>query len=482
MNEKYFNSIMRHFAPYFFFFGCFFTSVSLCATVRLPAIIGSHMVLQQKSEITIWGWSDPGEKIKLNTSWDTTTYVATGSGLAKWSMQIKTPSAGGPYQITIDGTNKIVLDDVMIGEVWVCGGQSNMEMNVNWGLPYQDEVNNADDKSIRFFRIPRTTADHPQDDVKAEWIVCNPVDMKQFSAAGYFFGKKLRQQLKAPVGLIGSNWGGTPAETWTPAELVNNDSTLKEAASKLKPSNGWPVFPGVAYNAMIAPLTKFSIAGTIWYQGESNVNTASAYTQLFSTMIKAWRKAWQKDFPLYFVQIAPWAGYGDNSSSSFLREAQTETLAVPKTGMIVITDLVEDINNLHPKMKKEVGERLADYALADTYGFKNIFYKSPMYKSMKIEKNTIRIYFDNAERGLASKGDTLKEFFIAGNDQNFVPANAKIEGNTVVIWNKNVKDPVAVRFAFRNGAMPNLFSKENLPVNPFRTDDWDSVQVTVGKK
>ena len=211
------------------------------------------------------------------------------------------------------------------------------------------------------------------------------------------------------------------------------------------------------------------------------MGTADTYHELFADMIMAWRKAWQKDFPFYYVQIAPFSGYGDNSSSAFLREAQTKTLTVPNTGMVVTTDLVNDINNIHPKMKKEVAIRLANYALAETYGEKNIAYKSPEYKSMKIENGKIRVYFDNAEDGLMSKGDTLKEFFIAGKDQNFLPAEAKIDGNSIIAWNERIKKPVAVRFAFRNATQPNLFNKEGLPVDPFRTDDWP-VQIILGKK
>lgn len=451
------------------------------ANIRLPSVIGSHMVLQEKTEVTIWGWCDAAEKIKLRTGWDTATYTGVGSSSAKWSIHVKTPAGGGPYQITIDGNNRIVLDDVLIGEVWLCSGQSNMEMSVSWGLPYEDEVANATDKNIRFFYIPRTTADYPQDDVKSEWVVCNPADMKRFSAAGYFFGKSLRQNLNVPVGLINASWGGTPAEVWTPLELINNNPILKAAAAKLSPSNWWPVTAASTYNGMIYPVTKYAIAGAIWYQGEANVNTASTYSDLLSTMITSWRNVWQKEFPFYYVQIAPFAGYGDNSYSAFLREAQTKTLAIPNTGMIVITDLVDNINDIHPKLKKEVGARLANYALSETYGKQGIVHKSPSYKSMEIQKDRIRIYFDNAEKGLITKDKTLNEFFIAGEDENFVPASAKIENNTVVVWNENIKKPVAVRFGFRNASLPNLFSKEGLPVNPFRTDDWP-VQIVMNKK
>jgi sialate O-acetylesterase len=222
---------------------------------------------------------------------------------------------------------------------------------------------------------------------------------------------------------------------------------------------------------MIYPITKYSIAGAIWYQGEANVGTASTYTPLFTTMISSWRKAWKKNFPFYFAQIAPWAGYGDNSSSAFLREAQTKTLALANTGMILTSDLVDDINDIHPKLKKEVGERLANLALFETYGQKNIAYKIPMYKSMQVEKNKVWIDFTNADNGLISKGP-LTEFYIAGEDKNFVPAEAKIEKNSIVVWSKNVTKPVAVRFGFRNAAMLNLYNKEGVPVNLFRTDDW----------
>jgi sialate O-acetylesterase len=459
----------------------FFLSISLGATIRLPAVIGPHMVLQQSSEVTIWGWCDVSEKITVKTSWDTTTHTTAGSTSAKWELKILTPAAGGPYQLTIEGSNKITLDDVLIGEVWICSGQSNMEMSMDSGLPYNDEAANATDKNIHFFNIPRTTADYPQDDVRAEWVPCNPKDMKKFSAVAYFFGKSLRQNLNVPIGLIEAAWGGTPAEAWTPADAINTNSVVKEAAAKLSPVPWGPVIPASIFDAMIYPVTKYSVGGAIWYQGEANVNGASTYSDLLSTLITSWRKAWQKDFPFYYVQIAPYAGYGDNSSSAFLREAQTRTLIVPKTGMVVITDLVDNIDDIHPKMKKEVGNRLANYALAEAYGKKDIVYKSTFYKNMKIEKDKIRIYFDGADRGLTSKGDTLSEFFVAGSDRKFVPAKAKIDRNTVVVSNKNVKDPVAVRFAFRNGAQPNLFSKEGLPVNPFRTDDWE-VQVILNKK
>lgn len=442
--------------------------------VRLPAILGNHMVLQQQCEIKFWGWCDAGEKITVKAGWDTTAYKITGGSDAKWMLKLKTPAAGGPYTITIKGYNTIQLEDVMIGEVWICSGQSNMEMNYNWGLKqYTNDVNNATNKSIRFFHIPRLTGVFPQEDTKAKWVVCNSEDVKRFSLVGYFFGESLQENLNVPVGLINASWGGTPAETWTPKEMIDADPVLKNAATLLKPAPGWPVTPAATYNAMIYPITNFTIAGAIWYQGEANTGTAKTYNRLLSTMIGSWRNVWQKDFPFYYVQIAPFT-YGDNINGALLREAQTKTLSYPKTGMIVITDLVPDVKDIHPPLKKEVGERLADYVLADNYGKRNRPFKSPMFKSMKIEKDKIRIFFDNADKGFIVKDrGAPSEFYIAGEDKKFLPAEAKIEKNTVMVWNKLIKNPVAVRFGFINTAIPNLFSKEGLPVNLFRTDDWD---------
>lgn len=451
------------------------------ADVRLPAIIGSHMVLQQSTQATLWGWCEPGEKIIVRPSWDTTTYSATGTSGASWMVTVQTPKAGGAYNIAIKGNNAINLEDVLIGEVWLCSGQSNMEMNVNWGLPYQKEVSEATNNQIRFFHIPRTTAKYPQDDVKAKWMVCTPDEMKKFSAVGYFFGKGITDKLKIPVGLINASWGGTPAEVWTPDSVVQSNILLKEAAGKINSSQWWPVTPSATFNAMIYPLQNFSIAGSIWYQGESNTGTASSYYPLLTSMIESWRKGWKEEFPFYLVQIAPFAGYGNQNIAVLLREQQTKIATYPNTGMIVIHDLVDNINDIHPKMKKEVGERLAALALAQTYHLDGLAYKYPQYQSMKVEKDKIRIGFSNADAGLMIKGKELTDFSIAGEDKVFVSAQAKIDGANVVVWSKDVKKPVAVRFGFNNSAMPNLFSKEGLPANIFRTDDWE-VDTGAGKK
>ena len=447
------------------------------ADIRLPAIIGDHMVLQQNSDCKLWGWSNSNEKITIINSWDTSHVEVRALGDAKWIATIKTPKAGGPFTITLKGYNEVVIKDVLVGEVWDCSGQSNMEMSDSWGKQlYSDELSQANNDSIRLFQIPRLTSEYPQDDTKGQWVVCNPADVKKFSMAGYFFGKKLQETLKVPIGLINASWGGTPAETWTPKDSIMNNPVLKESASHLKPDPNWPVLPSLIYNAEIHPLTNFNIAGVIWYQGEANVGTASTYSQVFTTMINSWRTAWKKDLPFYYVQIAPFEGYGKTNNGSILREQQTKTLAVPNTGMVVVHDLVENIKDIHPRDKKDVGIRLANLALSKTYGIPGLPYQYPMFKEMKIEKGKARISFINADQGLTAKGDTLQGFYIAGADRNFVPATAKISGNTVIVSSKEVKEPVAVRFGFTSASMPNLFNREGLPANMFRTDDWDDVQ------
>jgi len=444
------------------------------ANITLPAIIGSHMILQQHSEVMLWGWCGPMEEITIHTGWDNLDYKTKGRNDAKWSVKIKTPFAGGPYHITISGNNRIDLEDVMIGEVWLCSGQSNMALSASSGIKQAvDETPHANNHQIRLFYIEKSSADYPQGDCKGHWVICNSKDFKRFSAVGYFFGKKLQENLHFPVGLIDAAWEGTSAEDWMPADLVEKDSVLRLAANKVwKSDEWWPSKPGVCFNAMINPITHFTLAGTIWYQGESNSDAASSYQQLFSTLITSWRKAWHEEFPFYYVQIAPYSGYAANHAGARLREAQSKCMSISRTGMVVIYDLINDVNEIHPQNKQDVGFRLANYALGDNYHVAGISYKSPIYKNMNIEKNKIKLFFNNAEGGLISKGGDPSDFFIAGSDQKFLPATAKIEGNTVIVYSPEIKDPTAVRFGFSNAAVPNLFSKEGLPVNTFRTDDW----------
>lgn len=443
------------------------------SAIRLPAIISSNMVLQQRSEITLWGWADPGEKIMITTSWSGKTDSTVTTRDANWKLLISTPAAGGPFTITLKGQNEITLENILIGEVWVCSGQSNMEWSsVNGVKGMETDLPASANPQIRFFHIPKTTSSNPQDDCKASWASCGPQSLKTFSAVGYYFGKKLQDSLHIPIGLVNASWGGTSAEVWTPAELIENQDTLKKAADKLKPSDWWPYKPGATYNGMIAPIIRYPIAGAIWYQGEGNTATNSTYQLVFSTMINAWRKAWNKELPFYYVQIAPY-DYGENIIGALLREQQTATMALPNTGMVVVTDLVDDVKNIHPKNKKDVGARLANWALAETYKHNGLAYKSPLFKNMVVKNGKAEIYFDNAPNSLVIKGPKATEWYIAGEDKHFLPAELKIEKDRVVVYNKQIKNPVAVRFAFSNMAIGNIFSNEGLPVCPFRTDHWE---------
>ncbi|MEO6719265.1 MAG: sialate O-acetylesterase [Ferruginibacter sp.] len=443
------------------------------ADIRLPHVINSNMVLQQQSTVKLWGWSAPHEKIIVTTSWNNKIDSTVATRDANWMLTIQTPAAGGPYTITLKGGNTITLDNVLIGEVWVCSGQSNMEMSYGWGLPdIKAEFPTCANSNIRFFTIPKATSKYPQDDCGGEWVTCDSNTLKRFSAVGYFFGKKLNGSLNVPIGLINSSWGGTPAEVWAQEDAINNDPELKTAATKLIPNNNWPYVAGVTYNAMIAPITNYSIAGATWYQGEGNTANPDTYSKLLTTMLGTWRKAWSKELPFYYVQIAPFT-YGQKYISSIVREQQTKAMAYPNVGMAVVTDLVDNVHDIHPKNKHDVGYRLAGWALAETYHQNGIVYKSPQYKNMEIKKDKAIITFDNAPNGLIAKDKNVTELLIAGADKIFYPADAKIDHNKLIVSSKQVTQPVAVRFAFSNAAIGNLFSKEGLPVNPFRTDDWE---------
>lgn len=449
-----------------------FAFLSARANVRLPNVLSSNMVLQQRSQVELWGWCDPTEKIKIVASWNDKPDSVVGSRDGRWKLTLPTPAAGGPYTITIRGWNTVILENILIGEVWVCSGQSNMEMCETWGLPdVKAELPTCNNPNIRFFRIPRTTSTHPQDDCPGKWTACDSNELKYFSAVGYFFGKKLHQDLNVPIGLIEASWGGTPAEVWTPEGMVTSDPVLKRAAEKLPRADGWPYLPGYCFNGMIAPITRFAIAGAVWYQGEGNTANAGTYSNIFTAMIASWRSAWNSPLPFYYVQIAPFT-YGPNNEGTMVREQQAKSMRLENSGMVVVSDLVDDTTDIHPKNKHDVGLRLANWALADTYHKSGITYKSPAYQSMEIKGDKVTLTFANAPTGLIMKGNVAKALLVAAEDQVFYPAKAKIEGNKLIVSAAAVKKPVAVRYQFTNAAVGNIAGKEGLPVAPFRTDDW----------
>ncbi|MFA4869633.1 MAG: sialate O-acetylesterase [Pedobacter sp.] len=455
----------------------FCLAVSVKGAVRLPSIFSNHMVLQQNAEVNFWGWAGATQYIKIVPSWSKDTVTVRTDGYAKWKTILKTPKAGGPYTITfIASDNRIVLEDVLIGEVWLCSGQSNMVWNsLNKHQEMLDELPNINNDQIRILHIPNVSSLNPQDDLKASWKTASPESIKGFSSIAYFIAKKLQKELNVPIGVINSSWGGTPAEVWTPEAVVNGNLTLKSYANLQKPAISRPHTPGSLWNAMIYPLVNYRIAGVYWYQGESNVSTWQGYSQLFSNLIQSWREAWGYELPFYYVQIAP-HDYktGTRHLSALLREQQTMVLSLPKTGMVVTTDLVPDIKNIHPEKKIEVANRLADLSLVEIYGKNKIDYKSPVYDRLEVKGDRIIIHFKYLNNGLSIKGTALTDIYIAGSDGNFQVAKAIVQNNTLVVSSKEVKKPVAVRFGFTDIAMPNLFNSNGLPVSPFRTDDWSN--------
>ena len=463
---------MKHILIAFLFISAFYFNVF--GKITLPSVFADNMVLQQNSEVAIWGWSEPGETVSIITSWNIKDTVRVkASNYAAWKTKIKTNSAGGPYSIEILGNSKVKLNNVMLGEVWLCSGQSNMVWGADFGITNKEkEVANANFPNIRICNIQRMSAEYPQNNCSADWTECTPETMSSTSATAYFFARELNQKLDVPVGIIVSAWGGTPAEVWIKESLVENNSVFDNAKYQGRPDHNWPSEPGATYNSMIAPIIPFGIAGVLWYQGESNCSTYQVYSLMQKTLIDSWRNVFKKEFPFYFVQIAPFE-YGDEINSAYLREQQEiTTQIVPNTGMVVISDLVDDIKDIHPKNKIDVGIRLANYALTETYN-KNVgAYKSPMYKSMQVEKNKVNLTFNNVLTGLKSTGKSSAKFLIAGEDKAFVEAKAKIDGNTIVVYSKQVKTPVAVRFCFDNTSIPDVFSNEGLPLAPFRTDKW----------
>lgn len=385
-------------------------SFNASAVIMLPPIISSNMVLQQNGKATIWGWADPSERFTITSSWKAEVDNVTAENSGKWKVQIATPAAGGPYTITIKGrANTIVLDNILIGEVWLASGQSNMEMSNTKQI--RDEGAKANNPKIRLFVVSKTTSEYPQETAQGKWVECSEETVKRFSAIAYHFGTKIQQELgNVPVGLIQSAWSGTPVELWEPYEAYGNDPEVIEASTKVKDVTYRPNKTAMIYNAMIYPISNYTIAGTIWYQGEGNTYRARTYKRMFTGMIGAWRKQFNQDFPFYFVQIAPYSKYDNTYDAALLMEAQTQSLAYPKTGMVVITDLVDNIASQHPIDKLTPGLRLANLALADHYKkpMPAEVYKNPMYKSMEVNKGKVILNFDNAANGFMLKGTEKK--------------------------------------------------------------------------
>jgi sialate O-acetylesterase len=499
------------------------------ADVKLPAVIGSNMVLQADMKVPIWGWADAGEKVTVTVGDQKAGATADSGG--KWQVRWAPMKAGaGPLEMTVAGKNTLKLTNILVGEVWICSGQSNMEVSVSSSMDSEKEIAEAKYPKIRLFTVTKATADTPQADCKGQWFECSPETVPDFSAVGYFFGRELNRVLGVPVGLVNTSLGATRAEPWTSREALEADADFKiifgrqkqdlenypkaleawektkemrladwkAAVEKAKAENTplpiephGPIAPATSanrpsalYNGMIAPLVPFAIRGATWYQGESNIGHSVEYRKLFPAMITDWRKQWgEGDFTFLFVQLANFKARKNEPADSkwaLLREAQAMTLSLPKTGMAVIID-IGDADNIHPKNKQDVGKRLALAALAITYG-KDVVYSGPMYESMKVEGDKVRLKFKHIGGGLVAKGDKLTGFAVAGEDKKFVWADARIDGDTIVVSAKDVAKPVAVRYAWADNPECNFYNKADLPAVPFRTDDWPVGEQTQAKK
>lgn len=462
------------------------------ADVRLPALVGSNMVLQRNKPLNIWGWADKGEKVTV--AFRKGTYTAITAANGQWKVQLPAQIAGGPFTMTISGHNTIKLDNILVGDVWVASGQSNMEMPVKgWGkvLNFEQEIAAANYPQIRFFQVKHTTSTVPQDDVtpwEGGWQVCSPQSVPEFSSVGYFFAREIYGHQHIPVGVIHSSWGGTIAEAWTSGEslkkmpaFADSVKAFESLATPQSPAN--PNKVTLLYNAMLHPLLPYTIRGAIWYQGESNAGRAYQYRELFPLMIKDWRKQWKNgDFPFYFVQLANFKDKKDQPEESDwaeLREAQLMTLSLPNTGMASAIDIGDD-KDIHPKNKQEVARRLSLIARAKVYGEK-IPYSGPLYQSKQVVGNKVILTFKHADNGLmAKKSSTLNGFEVAGADKKFHWAEASISGNRVTVWSNEVANPVAVRYSWANNPDGNLYNGAGLPASPFRTDNFQGV--TYGKQ
>lgn len=511
---------------------CVFCS-ELWADVKLPSVFGNAMVLQRGLATPVWGWAEPSEAITVRFANQEKRTSADRSG--NWMIKLDPMPAGVEGRsLEVKGNNQIVFQNVLVGDVWICSGQSNMEWTLKSSLNAEEEVKAAEYPAIRLFDVRgHVTSPVPKSDLSGTWQVCSPPTAASFSAVGYFFGRTLHRESGVPIGLIGTNWGGTRIEPWVPPIGFRRVPELSELASQvdrfdatvpagkatwethIKDTEAWsarartalkdgnplpplPAQPGYTgssdptaiYNAMVHALVPFGLRGAIWYQGESNGNEGVEYFHKMQALIEGWRTVWnQGDFPIYFyfVQLANWqkpseaAEGGDGWAR--VREAQRQALTLPYTGMAVTTDIGQ-ANDIHPRNKQDVGIRLALWALRDVYDEK-VVVSGPLYRHMEIAGNKIRLSFDHAGRGLMVgkkqglertqevKNGKLARFAIAGEDRKWYWAEARIDGDVVVVSSDNVSAPVAVRYAYSmNPEGANLYNQEGLPASPFRTDDW----------
>ena len=440
------------------------------------------MVLQQNAYAAIWGRANPGEQIVVAGSWDQSSLSTFADSKGKWLVQIPTPEAGGPFSVTIKGENTIILSDVLVGEVWVASGQSNMAWPLSRSEGGAEEILESERPEVRFFIVERELSTTPRFNCEGKWEKSSPETAGHFSGVAYYFAKKLQENLQIPIGIIQTAWGGSSAQAWISRQFLEEEADFQplltqydQAVSTHRASGKGPKpvthrSPSTLYNGMLAPLIPFTMRGVIWYQGEYNRNDPYLYKKLFPHLIQSWRRYWGLRFPFYYVQIAPF-NYPNPLSGTGVREAQRLTLSVPNTEMVVSMD-VGNPHDIHPRKKEPIGTRLALCALANNYGFDGMVHAGPLYVRTERLAGKLKLYFEDTGSGLMIKGNPLTHMEIAGEDHQFYPAEAEIDGHTLILYSQEVPNPIAARYGFEDAAEPNLFNKEGFPASSFRTDDW----------
>ena len=495
------------------------------ADVSLPSIISDHMVLQAGEEVRIWGWALPGEVVTVTLAGQTQRAVADAH--RRWQVALPAMEPGGPHILEIQGNNRLQVKDVLIGQVWLCAGQSNMAMQVADALNPREETRNAADQELRFFTLEQTAVQEMQENVAGRWVVATPQTVADFSATGYFFGRELRRELKQPVGLINASWGGTLIESWMALRSMNTNPRFENIMNRLEraeemmpafmakyqeqmeaweqaviraedegremPREPWVPknfrakrFASYLFNGMIHPIINYRIAGVLWYQGESNAVRGAQYHHLLTTMIDDWRRRWQQPLPFIVVQAANYMSRRNspNSPSAWAELRESQFLAAKQrrnVGLIVTIDIGEEMN-IHPRNKQDVGYRASLWALKHVYDREDLVASGPTYRSNRRMGRRLLVSFRDVGDGLVTRDNQpLRGFAIAGEDRNFFWAKAEIQDNNqVLVWSEIVKEPVAVRYNWANNPAGNLYNAEGLPASPFRSDDWPGV--TTGKE